>query len=385
MKKYCYVARSPTGKRVKGKLQVEDEKELFDIMVKHNFRLLKYKEYKMKKDFFSVTSVNNSDILNLCENLNMMIRAGVTLKDSIHLSQEVVSKKKLKTVLSDIELNLEKGKSLYNCVNSYPNIFPVFFRTMINLAEISGYLKDIFSYLITYYRFDISIKKKIINAMFYPCLLLMMCFAVIIVMSTVIVPSFVIVVISNFISHNFMIIVFLSVLIFLGIILFFNTKKGKYVFDKLKVKIIIIKTFVQVILTSRFCKSLKILIDSGIPIVSCLEHSSELVGNKYLRRKFLFVIDEIKRGSNISSALYAIDFFPQLMLETIYISEKTANLSYALGVLGQIYEEDLHNKIQRLTSIIEPMLILFIALIVVILLIAIFIPLFSMLNNIGVY
>ena len=370
-------------------------------MLKHNYRLLKYKEFKNKKDFLSFSSVNNNDILNLCENLNMMIKAGVTLKDAIHLSQEVISKKRFKEVLSDVEINLAKGKSLFNCVNAHPNIFPLFFRTMINLAEISGNLKDIFSYLISYYRFDINIKKKLVNAMFYPCLLLLMCLAVIVVMATVIIPSFVnifnemkvelplitkiLVVVSSFFSKHFLLIILIIMLLVCGFIIFIKTKKGKYWFDKLKTKLIIIKTFSQIILTSRFCKSLKILIDSGIPVVSCIENCSKLISNSYIRDKFTFVIDEIKRGANISSALFSIDFFPQLIIETIYISEKTANLSYALGVLGQIYEDDLQNRIQRLTTIIEPALILFIALIVITLLIAIFIPLFSMLNNIGAY
>ena len=103
------------------------------------------------------------------------------------------------------------------------------------------------------------------------------------------------------------------------------------------------------------------------------------------KNKFNFSISLIKRGTNISKALYTLDFFPRLVIETIYISEKSANLSYSLGVLSSIYEDELHNKIQKLTTILEPTLILFIASIVIILLIAIFIPLFSMLNNIGVY
>ena len=110
---------------------------------------------------------------------------------------------------------------------------------------------------------------------------------------------------------------------------------------------------------------------------------SSLLGNLYLKEKFIFAVDEIKRGASISNALYSTNFFPTLVTETIFISEKTANLSYSLDILSNIYEEELQHKIQKLTTIIEPALILFIALIVVILIIAIFIPLFSMLNNIG--
>lgn len=400
MKKYYYVARSPTGKKEKGYLQVEDENELIEIMLKHNFELINYKVSKNKKPLFTFLSVNKSDLLSFCENINMMLRAGLTLKEAIHLSQEVVTKEHFRKVLIDVEKELSKGKSLSSIFNNYPEVFPVFFRTMINLAEISGNLKSIFDHLIKYYRFDINIRKKTLNSLFYPSLLLILCFVVIIVMSTVIVPSFVkifdemnvevplitkiIIFISNIVSKYYIYVLLLLILMICFMCLFAKSEKGKMFIDKLKVKLILIKQFSTLSLTSRFCRSLKILIDSGIPIVSSMDICSSLLGNLYLKEKFIFAVDEIKRGSNISRALYSINFFPPLVTETIYISEKTANLSYSLDVLGNIYEEDLQHKIQKLTTIIEPALILFIALIVVILIIAIFIPLFSMLNNIGV-
>lgn len=399
MTKYYYVARSPTGKKEKGYLQVENENELIDIMLKHNYRLVKYRVAKNKKPLFSFLSVNKSDLLSFCENVNMMLRAGLTLKEAIHLCQDVTNKEYFKKILIEIEKELAKGKSLSNIINNYPEVFPVFFRTMINLAEISGNLKTIFEHLIRYYRFDISIRKKTLNSLFYPSLLFILCFVVIIVMSTVIVPSFIkifnemnvelplitriIIFLSEIVSKYYVLVII--ILLSLGVFIYFfsKTTKGKRQIDKLKIKLIIVKQFSKISLTSRFCRSLKILIDSGIPIVSSMDICSSLLGNLYLKEKFIFAVDEIKRGASISNALYSTNFFPTLVTETIFISEKTANLSYSLDILSNIYEEELQHKIQKLTTIIEPALILFIALIVVILIIAIFIPLFSMLNNIG--
>ena len=399
MTKYFYVARLPTGKKIKGNLQVEDENELIEIMLKHNYKLIKYKISKNKKQLFSFLSVNKNDLLSFCENINMMLKAGLTLKEAIHLTKDVVQKNEFKKVLIEIEKEISKGKSFYNAISNYPNIFPIFFRTMINLAEISGNLKSIFEHLIIYYRFEISIRKKIINTMFYPCLLLLLCFVVIIVISTVIVPSFVkifndlkvelplmtriIIWITTFISNYFIYILLFILSIIFVLILYSKTQKGKYILDKIKTKIIIYKNFFIINNTSKFCKSFKILIDSGIPVVTSIDICSMLINNSYLKEKFTFAIDEIKSGSTISQALFTLDFFPHLVIESIYISEKSANLSYSLDILGNIYEEEFHNRIQRLTTILEPALILFIAGIVIILIIAIFIPLFSMLNNIG--
>lgn len=399
MIKYKYLARSPTGKKVKGVLQVDNEEELYEIMLKHNFKLINFKLCKNHKPFLSLSKVNNQDLLNFCENINMMLKAGLSLKDSLNLVQEVTSKIILRNAINDIIKELEKGKSFSIILDNYPNIFPVFFRTMINIAEISGNLKGIFDHLISYYKFDIKIRKKISNTLFYPCLLLILCFAVIIVMSTVIIPSFVsifnqmkidlplftkvIITISNFISNNYILIIMFLVMLFILICLFLRTKKGKYFFDCLKVKLIIIRKFTQISYSSRFCRCLKILIDGGIPIVSSLEITSNLLPNAYLKDKFEFVVDEIKRGNNISKALFSINFFPSLLIETLFISEKSANLSYSLNILSNLYEDEMQNKLQKITVIIEPAMIIFIALIVILLIISIFIPLFSMLDNIG--
>jgi type IV pilus assembly protein PilC len=399
MIKYNYLARSPTGKKIKGILQVETESELFEIMTKHNFQLIKYKISKTKKPIISLFSVNRKDLLLLCENINMMLRAGLSLKESIKLVEEVTSKAMLKKTLGEIVKELEKGKSFSNVLQNYPDVFPVFFRTMIKFAEISGNLKEIFTHLIRYYKFDIKIRKKISNTLFYPCLVLALCFAVIIVMSIVIVPSFeqifkqmkielplitkIIIAVSGFVSKYCFLIIILILLIILGLIVFFKTRKGKYFLDYFISKFIVIRRFTQISFTSRFCQCFKILIDSGIPVVSSLEITANLLSNNYLKNRFEFVVDEIKRGNNISNALFSINFFPPLVIETLFISEKSANLSYSLDVLSDLYEEEMHNKLQKLATILEPALIIFIALLVIILIIAVFIPLFSMLDNIG--
>jgi type IV pilus assembly protein PilC len=399
MFKYFYVARSPTGKKLKGVIQAESEKELKIIMQNHNYKLLRYKIKKNKKPLLSVTSVNTKDLLIFCDNINMMLKAGLPLKDSIGLVAEVTNKLVFKKIIIEVKKELEKGKSFSMILNNYPHVFPIFFRTMIQLAEASGNLKDIFNNLIDYYTFEISLKKKILNSLFYPILLLIMSFAVIIVMATVIVPSFVnifsqmnvelplitriIVSLSNFISKYYIIIIIFFLILILGFYLYSLSNNGKYFKDYLIVKLPIIKKFTNIKLTSRFCRSLKILIDSGIPIVISLSTSSKLIGNRYLKEKFNFAIDEVKRGCDLSRALYTLNFFPTLMIETLFISEKSANLSYSLNILSNLYDEELKNKLQKLTTIIEPTLILFIAGIVIILIVSVFIPLFSMLDNVG--
>lgn len=399
MIKYYYVARSPTGKKVKGYIQAEDDKDLQIIMRNHNYELLKYKIKKNKKALFTFSSINSKDILMFCDNINMMIRAGLPLKDAVGLVSEVTTKSAFRKIIIEIKKELEKGKSLSTTLNNYPHAFPIFFRTMIQLAEASGNLKEIFSHLISYYSFEISLKKKILNSLFYPCLLLILSFAVIIVMATVIVPSFVnifsqmnvkiplitkiIIAISNFIAKYYIFIILGIILLILSFYIFSLSKKGKLLKDYLIVKLPILRKFSKIKLTSRFCRSLKILIDSGIPIVVSLSTSSKLLGNKYLNEQFNFAIDEVKRGCDLSRALYTLNFFPTLMIETLYISEKSANLSYSLNVLANLYDEDLRNKLQKITTIIEPLMILFIAGIVILLIISVFIPLFSMLDNVG--
>lgn len=398
MNKYYFVARSPTGVKFKSYIHCEDELELKKIMIDHSYQLVKFKQKREGPSFLSIDKVDKKDILALCQKLKMMVKAGIDLSESFKLCADSFSKPKLKNILIDISQEINKGRPLSAILNTYHKDFPEFFRTMMGLAEISGNLIDILDQLIMYYDFEIKLKKKLTSSLFYPILLMCLAIVVVIVVSFVIVPTFVnifaemnveipkitkaLINISEFNRKYFYLVALLLASIGVGLFFLIRTKKGKYLFDKFKMTTPLVKTVPVINLSGRFCRSLKLLVDCGIPIIPALQTTSNLIGNEYVKDRFTFVIDEVKRGSQLSDALYTLNIFPSLFIETLSISEKTASLSSSLKTLAELYEDDSHNKLQKFASIIEPLFIILIALIIIIIIISIFIPMFSMLDNI---
>lgn len=399
MNKYYFVARSPTGPKFKSYIHCEDEIELKKIMIEHNYQLIRFKLKKEGPSFLTIDRVDKKDILALCQKLKMMIKAGIDLSESFKLCADSFSKPKLKNILNEISKEINKGKPLSTILNGYDKDFPEFFRTMMGLAEISGNIVDILDQLIMYYDFEIKLKKKLTSSLFYPILLMCLAIVVVIVVSFVIVPTFVnifaemnvtipkitqtLINFSEFNRKYFYLIALLIAGIGCGLFFLVRTKKGKYYFDKFKMTTPLIKTVPVINLSGRFCRSLKLLVDCGIPIIASLQTTSNLIGNEYVKDRFSFVIDEVKRGSQLSDALYTLNLFPSLFIETLSISEKTASLSSSLKTLAELYEDDSHNKLQKFASIIEPVFIILIALIVIVIIVSIFIPMFSMLDNIS--
>ena len=401
MNRYFFVARAPTGNKVKGYMTLEDELELKDIMQNHNYQLLKFKIKKKKDELFTSSKITKKDLIDLCEKLNMLLKTGISLTSSLDLVSESINKKKFKDIIVDVSNQVKKGKTFSTALFEYKKHFPDFFRTMIGLGENSGRLIDILDYIIAYYNYELKIKKKVLSSLFYPCFLLVLSVVVIIVVSVVIIPTFTsifnqmnvkipsitrfIISASHFISNNILMIVLSIIGLILCLVLYFNTKKGKFVRDKLKIRFPIIRKFYMNNMVVKFSKCLQIMIVSGTSPVISLQTTANLINNLYMEEELLFAIDEVKRGQSISTALNSLNIFPNLVIQTLMISEQTSSLAHSLEILANIYEEESKNKLNKITTIIEPFFILFISGFVVLLIAAIFIPLMSMLDNIGVF
>lgn len=399
MNKYYFVAKSVNNEKFRGYIKAEDVETLKKIIIEHNYQLLKYRLIKEKKQFITFSNIKKTDLLSFCEKLKMIVSTGISISDALILCSSSITNRQFSKIINEMGKEINKGKSLSQVIGEYPKIFPSYFRTMIKLAEMSGNLKSVLDHLINHYRDEIQLRKKFFSSLFYPCLLAILCIAVIIVICKVIIPTFVniftemkvdlplitriMIGISNFVNQYGGFIVLLLVVIIIAFIIYFNTSNGKIVLDKIKLKIPVFGKITTSKIATSFCQCLYILLNSGIPIIVSLQTTLNLIDNKYVKKRFNFALDEVKRGGKLSSALYTMNVFPILLIETISISERTASLESSLLNLEHIFFDETQTKLQRFSSLIEPTFILIIASIVVILIASIFIPLFSMLDNIG--
>lgn len=400
MNNYYFVARSPTGVTFKGCLLVSGVEELNKILLEHNYKLIKYHIKKEVSYPISLTSVTKRNLITFLDKLYMTLSAGITIDNAIKIVNHTTSKKMLRDALNQISKEMTKGRLLSVIMKDYSKIFPEYLRTMVYLGEISGNIKNSIKHVLDTYNSEEKIKKKVYSSMFYPCILMVFSVVVLVVIATVVIPSFVsifkemkvnlplitviMIEFSNFIVNYGWLLLIILILLLISITLFFLSKKGKYHFHKFLTKIPFIKTIVNNKIYIKFFQALSILLDSGVPVVSGIQSASHLINNLYIENKLDFAIDEIKRGETIAKSLYSINFFPSLVIETLGIAEKSGNMSVSLKNLTSIYEENIEEKLSKMATLIEPLFILLISFIVVLLIIAIFIPLTEILNNIGV-
>ena len=400
MEKYKFKAKDDKNKIYKGILEVSSVDELRKILAINHYKLLKSKVVKDNKLSLDVIEeVKKRDVDNFCEKLYMLVSSGIQLEDAISIIANSVTNKKFQKVLFEIHKDITKGKSLSDAMNNFPKVFPEFLRNMIKVAEVSGKLNTVLKYVIEYNKDETKIKKKIISAMTYPILLLCFSIVVMIVLSVFIIPNFIeifktmnlklplitkiVIGVSSFINKYYIFILLLIALMIFGIVMLSKNEKIKYQIDKFKLKCPFFRKINQLKLTNRFCKMLRILNSSGLTLIYSIQLINNFIGNLYLSDKLKFAHDEIKRGQSLSKALETTNFFPKMFIELLKISEKSSQLDYALDNISVVMEDELSQKVHKITIMIEPLFIIFILLIVFVVVASVFLPIFTMMDNIG--
>lgn len=400
MIKYNFVARSPTGKKIRSSINVENDAELIEIMHQKKYELISYKKNTFVNKIFEVKKITKNDILIFTQNLQMILRAGLPLEESLQLCANATSSTKFATIIRELRKEITKGKAMSVTMSEYPKVFSESFAMMIHVGELGNNLVDVLEYLSSTYLQQIKMKKKFISSLFYPCILFLLSLFVLVLVSFVIVPSFeqiftemhvnlpaltvIIINICSFI-RNFGAYIVLGLLIasIVSFILFKYSKKGKYIFSKIKLKMPVFGKINTCYFVTKFSKSIVILKKSGNPIHTSLQTAANLISNDYAKEKLLSCIVDVKRGVSLSDALEESALFPQIVLESVQISEKTNSLENTLQKLALLYDDEAESKLNRFQVLIEPISILIITFFVVIIIIAIFIPLFSILDNLG--
>lgn len=402
MKVFEYTATKFDGSTIKGKKEAYDVADLRTKLRIENLYLKDAKELKLKKKsaFFSVSSKIKSDkIVLFMRQLSILINAGVTLTESIKALYQQESHKTFKNILQEVQSDLMQGVMLSESLGKHPKVFPAYMKNMVYVSELTGEMSSILTLLADYYEKEQKTKSKAKKAMTYPAFLFFIVIAVFIFLVTVIIPQMeslftefggelptitkVIVGISDFFTNNFVGIVFGLFAFGLFLFLFLKTKAGRYTFDMLKLKIPILKSINKDLITTRFSSSLAIMIKSGVNVMESIETACKLMNNVYFEKMFVQVVDFVKKGQRIATSLETINFFPAMFVEMVAVGEQTGELEVVLKKVSEYYDDKLSGTIDAATAMLEPMLIVFAAFVVGAVILAIFIPLMSIMGHIG--
>ncbi len=328
-----------------------------------------------------------------------MNATGLSLVKSFDVLAAQAKNKKFKSALLQIRERINKGESLSEALSGYREIFSELFLNMVKVGEESGTLEEIFKNLSLQLEKEHELKSKIQNAMIYPAVVLLTMLGVAVVIVAVVIPRLntffsslnapipfytkIMLGSGNFAAAHWPLLIIVPVVLLVFLWLVSKTRQGKWLMDTFLLKLPFFSLLVKESNCAILIRSLSSLISAGVPIVTSLEVSSKVVGNYYFKKAVDMAAAKVKGGENLSSALKDFEnVFPTGMIEMVQVGEETGKTSAILKKLAEFYEQELADATEKLSTAIEPILIVIMGVAVGVFAFSIISPMYSMLGSI---
>ncbi len=336
--------------------------------------------------------IGGSEFLILNQQFNTLIKAGLPILKSLDLLASRATAPKLRPVISQIRDRVREGKSLSEAVDE-AGVFSKVYSTAILAGEKSGNLPGVLDYYIAYQRVSTGVRKKILASLVYPTLLISVAVIIVTYLVTAVIPKFALLyrdlnvelpaptrlLIALTVDYRF---VFLGVVASLavavaGIFLWSRTDEGGAAFDRFKFRLPIIGDTLLKFQVAQFSRTLSTLLTGGTPLVAGLQTAADAITSKLLRSTVSRSTQMVREGESLHGALASSGTMPELALDMIEVGESSGALSPMLNSVAEFYEEEVNLRLSALVSLIEPILLVFMGLIVAFILISLYLPIFS--------
>ncbi len=408
MATFEYKAVDRAGKRSEGVIDATDKRTALAMLEKQGRMPISIKESakqvkSTKTEWWKLshgnsTKMSQREVMLFTEELSDLLSAGMTLGNALNAlagNGESASSR----VAADLRDRIIRGEALSDAVRAHPETFPPLYGNMIRAGEASGALSDVLLRLIDHYERIYSMRERIIQALTYPVIVLILGFVTVIFAMVKIVPQFVgvfknmkvglpastkmLIGMSEFVQNNA---IALIVGIGVAIVLigrFIKTAEGKAIIDRLKLKTPLIKGIVANGIYASFARTLQTLLANGVSVINALRITEETVGNVVIAEELKHVRERVTDGTTISGPLAAGGVFPKMMTDLLAIGEQTGDMPSALGHIGRRYESEMDKNIKIFTAALEPILIVGVAAVVGFIAISILSAVFKVSSGIG--
>ncbi len=409
MSLYTYSVATKDGKITKGERESESDKTLArDLKTEGLFPIeIKKKDRTGVWSFFRIDinellarirPISVADKMFFVRDLGVMISAGVPLTRSLEALSEETARPQFKKIIQDVEKIVVKGDTLAHALQAQGNVFSILFTHMVEAGEASGKLVLVLRLLARQMKKDYDLRKRVVSAMIYPAIIIMSLFVIGTLMMIFVVPTIsktiedlgaslpittqLIIAISNMLVNYgvLFLIALAAVCVFAWRTI--KTRRGKELFDRIVLRIPLFGGLVRKYNTARMCRILAYLVASGIPIVRALEITSDVLGNTRYQVAVRNAAVEIQKGQNLHIVFRAYpDIFPPLVIQMVEVGEETGKISGMLLRLALFFEEEVQNMTKDLSTLIEPLLMIFIGVAVAFFALSILQPIYSSLGN----
>lgn len=407
MPKFSYICRKKSGEKEAGVVEGPSQDEVLAQLQKKGlyvtsiipFEVSKKdavptKDRRVARKQFTHGGVNDNDLVTFSRQLAMLLSAGISLLRALDVILKQVDSKKLSVIVVQVRQDMEGGKTFRDSLAKFPDIFSPLWINLIETGEASGNLPSVLDKLAHYLEESASFRRKIISALMYPGILLLVSVAAVFFFIIKIVPTFatildsfgvelplatkILITLSNVLRKRFLL---MAGAIVGGV--FFLKKLSKQpgisrMIEEVTFKLPIFGEFSRYLLLERFATTLSILIESGVPILYALEISERSAGSMKMAETIQYVKKNVKEGKNMAQPMEKSDFFTPMVVQMVAIGEEIGELSGMLKKIAKFYQEYLEVFVTRLAAIFEPLMIVFMGVIIGAMVISIFLPIFSL-------
>ena len=397
---FAYKAKTEEGKVTRGKIEAISKKEalaelgMMDLIV---FEVEPLNSF-LNTEINLRSGLKPKDFIIFLRQFATLISAGILLVESLDLLAEQTTNPRLKAILEDLSTEVQEGSPLSVSMSKHPAVFPNLLIQMIQSAEVSGRLEEVLEQMANYYEKQYRNKQKVTTAMTYPIVVGVLALVITAFLLIFIVPIFgemfasfgselpaitqmVLGLSQWFQKYWVLILVFLLATIFL---LRYLSQRDKmaYSFDYLQLKIPIVGMFLQKTILARMTQTLSSLLNSSVPILQALDVTSQVVDNRVVEEVLIAAKKDVEQGESLAKPMEAHWFFPNLIIQMIKVGEASGSLDEMLKKASDIYEQEVEEASEKLQSLIEPLLIVFLSVIVGFIVLSIVIPMFGLFEQI---
>lgn len=394
---FNYTAINRNGKRVRSSLDASSIETAKSSLRGAGYTILDIKEQTTLNRDIEIPFLGNpkaKDMAVFCRQFVSILRAGVSVASVLAMLGQQTSNKKLRAAIREMQADVEKGESLATSMRRHPKIFPAILVNMVSAGEASGNLEESFRQMELYFERSKRTKSKVTSAMIYPCVLIVVMIIVLIVMMTKIIPNFLktfedmdaelpkitlgVMAVCEWFKSWWWVPLLVLVALIVGGVLFHRTDKGKHFFGWLARKTPVVGNLTVKTACATFCRTMEVLIGSGLTLTDSMDLAASNMGNIYYLEAIRDARGLVAEGTPLRDSLVRTGIFPPMVSNLVGVGEETGDLQSMMGKVADYYDEEVEEATKKLLNLMEPAIIIFMAVFVVIIVLAIYLPMINM-------
>lgn len=400
MQTFSYRGRTAQGNEVTGTLEASNAQAAAIQLQNQSIVPVAIQEVEAQRTsllnmkFSLRKKVKYDDLIMLCRQMRALTRAGVPIIQAIAGLADISKSEIIKEALSDINVRLATGSSLANAMGAHSKVFNTMFVSMIHVGENTGRLEDAFSKLISHIEMERDTRNRMTQAMRYPIFVVGAMFVALMIINMFVIPQFakvfskvgaelpvptqILVAVSNFTVDYWWLVIGTIVGSVWGFLRYIDSESGRLWWDEVKMKVPIIGSIFEKIALSRFARSFAMTFESGVPVLQALSIVGPTVGNEYIASHIDSIRRGVERGDSLARTSAAAGIFSDLVVQMITIGEETGSLDRLLHDVADFYDEEVDYDLKGLADAIEPIILVFLGILVLVLALGVFLPMWEL-------